>query len=155
MSQKGMSLIEILVVVTIFAILGILTTQAVFLTLQGSKKSESTVRVRENLDYAVGVMERHLRNANSIISCSMGVINYTDQNGSAGSFSCIDNYVASGSARLTSDTVSIESCSFTCTTGVSTNPPLVNISLEAQDANIIGIQNTTVSTSTQIYLRSY
>lgn len=155
---KGISLIEILVVITIFAVLGILTTRSIFLTLQGSKKSESMVRVRENLNYSMGVIERQLRNANSIVDCTSNVINYIDQNGNPTSFSCvlgIDSRIASGSARLTSDAVEITNCSFTCTLGISTNPPLVNITIEGQDATAVGIQNTKVSTSTQIYLRNY
>lgn len=161
--NSGLSLLEILVVVTIFAILGIITTRAVFLTLQGSKKSESTVRVRENLDYSVGVIERNLRNAGSVVTCpnvDTKTISYLDQDGNAGSFSCVntggaDSYVASGSARLTSDAVKITSCAITCSAGTSTNPPLVTISLEAQDATAVGVQNTKVSTTTQVYLRNY
>ncbi len=161
--EKGMSLLEILVVVTIFAVLGIITTRAVLLTIQGSKKSESLVKVRENLDYSIGVIERQLRNANSVVECPLAdptVVNYIDQNSNSGSFSCInigavDSYVASGSARLTSDAVSITACSFFCTPGTSANPPVINVTLEAKDAVATGIQNSTVSTSTQIYLRSY
>lgn len=150
MKEDGMSLIEILIVVTIFAILGIITTRAIFLTLQGSKKSESTVKVRENLNYSLGVIERQLRNANSVVDCSANVINYTDQNGNPASFSCVNtgsanSYIASGSARLTGDSVNIISCEFNCPPTVSTNPPEVTISLEAQG----------VSLSTQIFLRSY
>lgn len=160
MREKGLSLIEILIVVTIFAVLGILTTRAVFLTLQGSKKSESLVKVRENLDYSVGVMERNLRNANSLIDCLSGgtVVNYIDQNGDPASFSCIsgiDSYVASGSARLTSSTVKVTSCSFACTLATSTNPSSVTINVEAQDTTATGIQNSTVTTSTKVSLRNY
>ena len=162
-NQDGMSLLEILVVVTIFAILGIITTRAVFLTLQGSKKSESLVKVRENIDYSVGVIERNLRNANSIVQCpnqDPNIISYVDQNGGMGSFSCVnvgnnDSYIASGSARLTSDSISVTSCNFACSLGSTTNPPTVNISIIAQDASASGIQNSTVTTSTQVSLRSY
>jgi prepilin-type N-terminal cleavage/methylation domain-containing protein len=49
--NKGLSLIEILVVVAIFAILGIIVSSALVLTIQGTKKSESLVRVRENINY--------------------------------------------------------------------------------------------------------
>lgn len=162
--EKGMSLLEILVVVTIFAILGILTTRAVLLTLQGSKKSESLVHVRENLDYSMGVIERQLRNANSVDVCTSGTeVDYTDQNGNPGLFSCVvqvgssDSYIASGSAnlRLTSNTVSITSCSITCDPGTSSNPPTVSVAVTAQDANAVGIQNSTVTTTTQVSLRSY
>lgn len=163
--EHGLSLIEILVVVTIFAILGIITTRAVFLTLQGSKKSESLVHVRENLDYSMGVIERQLRNANSVDVCSNpNEIDYTDSDGNPGSFSCVgigtlDSYIASGSGqltqRLTSNTIGITSCSFSCTTGISTNPTAVSIDITAQDASAVGIQSATVNSTTQVSLRSY
>lgn len=162
-NSNGFSLIEILVVISIFAALGILVTSSVILTLQGSRKSESLVNVGQNVNYTLGVIERQIRNANSIIECpnpDRTVIDYIDQYGTATSFSCINpglagSYVASGSARLTSDQVTLVSCSFTCTPSGSNKPPLVGINLVARDASAIGIQNATISASTQIYLRSY
>jgi len=162
-SYSGMSLLEILVVVAIFAVLGVITTRAVLLTLQGSKKSESLVRVRENLNFALGVIERQVRNADSVTECpnsDSNLLSYTDSSGDIATFSCAnvgtdDAYVASGSARLTSDTVNITSCSFVCAAGTSTNPPSVTFSIEAKDKNTTGIQGSTVSMTTQIYLRNY
>lgn len=161
--QQGMSLLEILVVVAIFAILGIITTQAVILTIGGSKKSESLVKVRENISYSMGVVERQIRNADSVTECpnpDSAILNYADADGSATSFTCTnigsaDGYLASGSARLTSAEVNITSCLFSCTPGTSTNPSSVSVTLEAQDKNSTGVQSSKVSNSTQIYLRNY
>jgi hypothetical protein len=157
----GISLLEILVVVSIFAVLGILITRSVLLTLSGGRKSESLIRVRENLNYSVGIIERQLRNANAVISCpvsSVSIISYTDINGNAATFSCVNigtaGYVASGSARLTSDTISVTNCSFTCATGSGT-PSSVTIDLEGKDASASGVENTTVTTKTQVFLRNY
>jgi hypothetical protein len=157
----GISLLEILVVVSIFAVLGILITRSVLLTLGGGKKSESLIRIRENLNYSVGVIERQLRNANSITACPNPdplVISYTDISGNAAAFSCVNigtnGYVASGSARLTSDAINVTDCSFTCATGSGT-PSGVTISLEGQDASASGIENATVTTKTQVFLRNY
>ena len=163
--NSGMSLLEILVVVAIFAILGIIVARAVILTIGGSKKSESLIKVRENLDYAVGVAERQIRNANSIVNCATqpqdtSVINYLDQDGIASSFSCVNigsasGYVASGSAQLTSDAVNVTACSFTCAIGTSTNPDTVSVTLEAKDAQASGVQGADVTVATQISLRNY
>jgi prepilin-type N-terminal cleavage/methylation domain-containing protein len=164
-SQKfaGMSLLEVLVVVAIFAILGIIIARSVILTLQGSHKSESLIHARENLDYSLGVIERQIRNADAITECpntNTNIINYTDQNGNAGSFSCVnvgagDSYVASVSARLTSDAVSVVACSFVCTPSDGANPPKVSVDLEVTNAGGTGAGSSTVTASTQIYLRSY
>jgi len=156
-NQKGISLLEILVVVSIFAVLGILVTRSVLLTLGGGKKSETVIKIRENLNYSVGVMERQLRNANSISDCTnanTSVISYLDQNDVASTFSCLSGYVASGSAKLTNDNVKVTSCSFTCVLG-STGPSSVKIDLEATDAQATGLDNTIISTSTQVFLRNY
>jgi prepilin-type N-terminal cleavage/methylation domain-containing protein len=161
--EKGMSLLEILVVIAIFAILGVIVTRSVLLSIGGSKKSESVVRVRENLNYSLAIIERQIRNANSISECpnlDTLRIDYKDQDDNPAFFSCVntggdDSYIASGSARLTSDTVQITRCSFSCTAASSTNPALVNVFLEAKDSNASGTQNSTVSVNTQIYLRDY
>lgn len=161
--QAGLSLLEILVVITIFAGLGIMTTRAIFLTLQGSKKSESLVRVRENLDYSLGVVGRQLRNADNVSECPLsdpGIINYIDQDGNSSSFSCVnmgstDPYLASGSARLTSNVVKITTCNFSCTPGQNANPHSIIVNLEAEDTASVGIQNSKVSTSLQMSLRNY
>lgn len=161
--ESGLSLLEILVVITIFAVIGILITRSIVLTLGGTKKSQSLIKVRENLDYATGVIERQIRNANSIPACpnpDSNILNYIDQNGGAGSFACVgiggsDSYIASGSGRLTSNAVQITHCSFVCTAATGANPPSVNIDLTAQAAGITGIQNSVVTTNTQIFLRTY
>lgn len=161
--QKGMSLLEILVVVTIFAVLGVLVTRSVLLTLQGSRKTEALVKTRENLNFAMNVMERQIRNANAITECpnaDPSILNYTDADGNSSSFTCTNistqnGYIASGSASLTNDSINVLSCQFSCTPGTSINPPSVTITVSATDKTASGIQNSTVSVSNKIYLRNY
>jgi prepilin-type N-terminal cleavage/methylation domain-containing protein len=160
-THSGMSLIEILIVVGIFAVLGILTTRAVILTVGGGKKSENLIKVRENVNYSLGVIERQLRNADSITDCDNSNtrrIDYLDQRGFATYFACTGigastvGYVASGSARLTADAVDITNCSFTCQDGT---PRSIKIVLEAQESQAIGAANSVVSASTEVFLRNY
>ena len=162
---KGTSFIEILVVVAIFAVLGLLVSRVILVTLRGSNKSEALVKVRENLDYALAVMERQIRNANEVLPCTNNPttqLDYKDQTGKASSFACITNgsdvYVASGSARLTNNEVVITSANcliFTCIRSSGTNQPSVMITLEARDAHATSIESAKVSSSTQIFLRTY
>lgn len=159
--NKGISLLEVLVVMTIFAVLGILVTQSIILTLQGSKKSESIVKARENLDYSLNIIERQIRNASSVVSCpDEHTINYQDQKGLSTSFSCQqmgtpNSYIASGSAHLTGNAVRIIACSFVCIEGTTANPALVKVDLTLREASASGVQSSNVSASTQIYLRNY
>lgn len=160
--KKGISLIEILVVVTVFTILGILATRAVLLTLRGTNRSASTVNVRENLNYALSVMERQLRNSQNVTPCpntDTTTLSYTDIGGNTTSFSCqtigVNGYVASGSARLTSDQVAITSCSIVCAQGTGGVPDNVSITLAASDKQHVGIESAQFTATTKIYLRTY
>ena len=159
---QGFSLLEILVVVTVFSILAILTTQAVLLTLRGSKKSESLTKVRGNIDYSLAVIERNIRNAESMEECpnsDPNIISYFDEDGVLTSFSCASDaeggYIASASGRLTSSEVDVTSCSFVCEdVGGETNPE-ITISISAQDVNLSAMEGGEITISTKIFLRTY
>lgn len=164
---NGLSLIEILVVISVFAVIGILSTRSIFLTLRGAKKSDSLVRVRENVNYAMGIIERQIRNAESLETVCDGTpkssITYIALEGVSTSFSCqnmsADGYIASGSARLTSSDIDITSCSFTCIQtdpNVPANyPPTVKISISAEDLNSNSIEKGAVTSETEIIPRNY
>lgn len=161
---KGASLIEMLVAVSVFAVLGVILTQSLVLTLRGSRKSEAQIKVRENLDYAFSVIERQLRNANSISECPNSdtrVISYTDGMGVLSNFSClgtdgVDAYISSGSARLTSEEIIINSCSFVCSAGSTSIPPSVTVNLSAKSGNSNASPESSQATlNAQILLRSY
>jgi prepilin-type N-terminal cleavage/methylation domain-containing protein len=158
-SNKGLSLVEILVVITIFAILGIIVSGALILTLRSGRKTESQIRVRENINYSLAVIERNIRNANTL-TCpnpDLTIINYWDQNGVPSSFACkdlggTDPYIASGSARLTSSSIKVVECSFTCT---QADHPSVKIHIKVQDTSASGIENSIISSDSEIFLRNY
>lgn len=159
--KSGLSLIEILVVMTIFAILGIIISSSVALTILGTKKSEALTRVRENVNYSLTIVERNLRNAGSITDCSdPNTLTYIDQYGQETSFSCQniggdDSYIASGSARLTSSAIKIVSCSFTCEYPPDlTQAPMVSINVAAKDLLLSGSQSASISAQTKVYLRN-
>lgn len=158
---KGLSLVEILIVISIFAVIGLLSTRSVFLTLRGAKKSDSLVRVRENINYSLAVIERQIRSAESV-TCpnpTSTILDYVSIEGSQTSFSCNltgdDSYIASGSARLSSSDVYLLSCSFSCIQSDINTPPLVRILLEATDSQIISVEAGTVTAQTEIVLRNY
>ncbi len=159
-SERGLSLIEILVVITIFAMLGLLISGSLILSIRGAKKSESMIKVRENLNYAVAVVERNLRNASSITNCidADTTISYLDQYGKAGSFSCEfgqnGGYLASGSGkiRITAEDIDLGSCNFTC--DGTNNPPSVVVDLEGAYVNTNGAEGSVVSISSTVYLRN-
>lgn len=161
--SSGVSLIEILIVISIFAVLGILSTRAILLSLQGSKKGDAQVKVRENIDYAISIIERQVRNSESVTPCPNTdplILTYLDSNSLSTTFSCVnpgtEGYIASGSARLTGEEVTITSCLFSCIAGTGSTPPKVAIDIQAVDAGSQGSkEGSSVSISTEINLRTY
>lgn len=162
---NGFSLIEMLVVIGIFAVLGAVSSQALLLSLTSTRKADASTVVRQNLEFAVSVMERHLRGARSLVTtCTAGqtiqTVTYIDSWGYTNSFSCnppSQDYIASGSARLTSSQLTITSCSFTCTPGTNGAPPSIYIQAtgRASSAGFSSTETTPTSVSARVTLRSY
>ncbi len=166
---SGYSLIEMLVVLVIFTFLGIVVTQSLASSLRGTRKSENQNITKENVDYAMSVMERLLRNA-SDLNCATSTatrLNYTDESGRAVYFMCdgTPSAIASGSATppvfvnlLTSaSAVNITSCAgvvFACVEGVNV-PDSVTITLTGQYVTTTGAEGSQVTSTSRILLRTY
>lgn len=166
--NSGFSLIEILIVIAIFAILSVVATQSVFLTLRGSRKSESTVDVKENLDRALSIIERHFYAAKKLdcVSSTSTEIVYSDLYGTIPNptFSCLETapggdpgYIASGSSniRLTPELIDVTSCQFTCIPKSPDLPGSVEISVTAHSSEFLGVEDANVTTSKKVILRNY
>jgi prepilin-type N-terminal cleavage/methylation domain-containing protein len=162
---KGFSLIEMLIAIALFAIVAVITTQSLAASLKNSQKSEALSRARENADYAVSTMDRLLRNAQKITSCSSTVLTYNDEYGGLTTLSCESmsgqGYIASGSAniRLTSTEVDVnENCTgtvFNCPGVPAGVPQTVIITVKVSDANLTGAEGAVVTSQTKINLRNY
>jgi len=161
--HNGFSLIEMLVVVSIFAILAVVATQAVVLSLRSARKSDSILDVRGNLDFAVLIIEKSLRNAKFISSCTTTppLVEYIDEHNRASSFGCRDldgdGYVeiASESARLTSENIKITNCEIICTSPTSGATQYLDISVSGVTTEAQGIEVSPVTIDTRINLRVY
>lgn len=157
---KGVSLFEIVIVIAIFSTVAILSTRSTFLTLRGTRKSDSQIKVKENLEYGISVIERQLRNAASCVSSSSSRVDYVDSQGVSSFFACqsigaTSGYIASGSARLTSDEITITSCSFVCSAQDGSTLQNVTVDVSASDLQSSGAETAQVTVSTQVFLRTY
>lgn len=169
--KNGFTLIETLVVITIFAILAVLVTLTISASLQSSKKSEASSRVRSELEYAVGIMERQLRNADLIVDCNNAatpyLIKYKDRDGVSAQFILINDdeaiaRIASQSGQLmqgpylTSDKIKVTEAAFTCTKDENNPnvPESIDISLSAVSQEE-GITAGRASIDTKVILRNY
>jgi len=163
----GYTLIELLIVLGIFAVLAAIMSQALGLSLRSSRKSENIAEVRENVTVAVGVAERLLRNAQTVDCATSQLLNYVDEYGNSTSLSCIDTdpsapgigYIASGSAnlRLTSiKTVDIDCLLvFECTAATTNSPAVVDIKISGKSLEGQAEEAAEAESSAKILLRSY
>src|SRR5687767_5643171 len=62
----GYSLIEILIVVSIFSVIALVVSQTLFSTLKGAAKSEVGSSIKQEANYVIAVMERAIHNARQI-----------------------------------------------------------------------------------------
>lgn len=160
-NNKGFSLIEMLVVLAVFSILTVVMTQVLFVTVRGAKKSDATVRVRQNVENSLSAIERQLHNAVDVPVCpnpDPSTLTLEDINGQNTTFSCVNignnGYIASNSSRLTSPDTTVTACNINCTGG-SGSPKSVTFNVTAVDANAQGSENASISTSNRVFLRSY
>ena len=164
-STGGFTLVEMLVVIFISSVLAVLITQSLALSLRGSRKSESVATVRENVEYAMKVMERSIRNAKGLdcASSSGAQIIYEDEYGEIAFFECVtlasDTYIASNSAlpqaRLTSSDTRVTNCPAVFSCDSSSIPHSVGISINAETVRELVEEGAEVTSSTRILLRNY
>ena len=152
----GMSLVETLVVLTVFITVVLITSQALFSALKGSKKSEVTVKVKQAANYVQSVMERELHSAASTSSCSSSRVDYTDSAGSAKFFECKsvgpNGYIDSSGGRITPSDVAVTSCSLSCL--VSTSGKSVNLDMIFSQTGERPEESAQFQAKSQILLRN-
>jgi len=168
---RGYSILELLVAVGVFAVVGIVAVNSLASSFTSSKKSDALSDVKSDVDYALSTMERLLRNAQSIepppISSATRVV-YVDEYGNTGMYFDCDaggGYIASGSAilgtvRLTS-TGTIIDCSgapavFSYPALLPGVPSIVEINIKGTDKNFgTSVEGASVTANTRILLRNY
>ncbi len=118
----GFTLIEALVVLSVFSILALSSVTIFVSVLRVTAKARVIQEIKQNGDHTLLFMTRSLRFAKEITDCSGDTqVNYLDGLGNAGSFTCVNSgpgvtgYIASGSASLTDQSVVVASaCSIAC-----------------------------------------
>jgi prepilin-type N-terminal cleavage/methylation domain-containing protein len=174
--KKGYSVIEILVVIGVFAILGVLATQSITLSLRSSKKGDSIVLVKQELDNAAGNIERLLQTASSVIiegnycttNSATPSVGFRNSKGNRGDIACIDsppsNFIGTTDSRIasssgeminyrnrfTSNNIAITNCQFNCYT--QNSQTYIDFSVRANVRGVTGAEGATVETSKKILI---
>lgn len=156
--KNGFSLIEILVALTLISIISVIVTQAVLSSVRGAKRSDSDTKIRQNISYAVTIMERQLRNSKSVTcspdNTSITVTDLREQ--TYNFFRDQTGFIASGSAnvRLTNSDIDVTVLTFSCVAPVGNTPSSIIINITAFDRNAQGAERSSITTSHQINLRT-
>lgn len=128
--RTGFTLIEVVVAVGVFALLAVIGSSLLFNILRGSKKAAAISSIRSEGAVVMDALNSHLRFARSIDACSSSSVQVTTVNDNTLTFACLAdaanglNYIASGSARLTTPVVTVTNCNvFTCCSGADCTAP--------------------------------
>ncbi|MFH1840957.1 MAG: type II secretion system protein [Candidatus Shapirobacteria bacterium] len=161
--MKGFTLIEMLVVVALIGLL-VTTGSLVFITsLKASSKSQIMTVVKQDGNYALGVMERMIRNAYSVDNCLNAhspTLTITNPDHNTTTFGFIDDgaawRLASGSAYLTGATVTVDTAKsyFNCTKGPPDRVEIV-FTLRQKTASLRPEEQAFLDFKTTVVLRNY
>jgi hypothetical protein len=107
-------------------------------------------------------MERLLRNAQNITSCTSTSLNYSDEFGNSTNFVCsggANGFIASGSARLTSTNVLVNCTGappvFTCPVSPPGVPDTIQINVSGRESSTSGAGGGQITSITKVLLRNY
>lgn len=166
----GFTLVEILVVISILAIIVVAGSNMFFTLLRGSNKTKVLQSAKQNGNYAISVMERMIRNARNISGSGSSIV-IQNPDGQQTTFECCgtspDLMIASRSGtltcqqtRLTSGEVKVSSCPavFSVVSGViGTKPAVVTIKFSLSQAGITTRpeEQATIDFQTTVSLRNY
>lgn len=164
--KTGFTLIEMLIVVGVLGIIAIIGTGTFFTLLKSSAKTKVLAEVKQNGSYALGVMERMIRNARSIVInsdtqiCETGMLKIKIENpdGAETEFACEADKISSNSASLTSDKVVPSGCSFDCEAGeagVKPDKVTIDFSLSQAGTDVRVEEEAMLDFHTTVILRNY
>lgn len=169
MKKNGFTLIEMLVVITMVAVIGTLVVTILAMTLRGSRKADLVSNIKQNGNAAISQIVRQIRYAKSLdipTSCvpsatmqSLTVTSFTDDRQTT--FACVSGAnatIASNSASLlNTNVVNVSSCSFVCRQQNIFDPPSITVQfvLNAKNANQLEETRATVPFQTTVKLRNY
>lgn len=153
--QKGFTLIEVLVVIFLLGVVMAIGVNLFFSILKGGSKAEIVKEVKQNGDYAISVMERMTRNAQSASCSDSSSVTIKNPDGWTTTFVCEDGRIASNSGTyLTSESVTATGCTFSCG---GTTPEVVTISftLSQKGTPVRVEERATANFQTKVSLRTY
>ncbi len=164
-SKRGFTLVEILVAISVMAIIMVMGSNMFFTILKGATKTRVLTEVKQNGNYAVSVMQRMIRNAKRVENQGSNHITIRNPDGEETTFRFYFNpyfLIASESAgltgsnaRLTSENVKLISGTFSHTEGGESQPDKVVINFILSRTEGARVEETaSVDFKTTVILRN-
>lgn len=169
MKQKGFTLVETMITITLLAVAVVLGNRLFFSVLKGTNKSDQLTLVKQNGDYALSVMSRMIRNARLIENCTSDTIEIENPDEAANPantwtkfiFDSSNKYIASESssllganARITDTGVELTAGSFTCTLGSNDEPSQVTINFTLEAPGLRPEEKASANFQTTVEMRN-
>lgn len=137
--MKGFSLIELLIVVTLLGIIMVGVSQLLATLLSGTSKATAAQQVKENGQFALGTMERTVRRARRVTTCSGSTltVDVPDATGTVSTYtfqqsgSQLTQRINTGSVvpLVSTPDVTVDAFLCTFTQGTASNPSIVKLEL--------------------------
>lgn len=130
--RAGFTLIEVLIVVSLLALIFIVGANLFFSTLKGASKAEIVKEIKQNGNFALGIMKRMIRNSREIDCSTPNQITITNPDQGQTTFRLdasnrIASESASGTQFLTSSQTPASSFSLSCSPVTSGAPTEVTL----------------------------
>lgn len=162
-SRSGFTLIEVLVMITMLALISVIAAGIFFTVLHTSTRTTTETEVKQKGQFALSVMEKMIRGARSIENASSfcddterTAITIDSYDGGTTEFLCGEDQISSNAAVLVSG-LTIDCSQFVrCVFGGNVIPKVtVNFSLSAGTAISLPFQKATENFQTTVSLRNY
>lgn len=116
---RGFTLVEILVALAVFSMLGVMTTVMIVGALQGAKKAAAVALVKNEGSRVINIMTQMLKFSTGVTACGGNSVTFQPRSDGSNPavFACVGSrpyYIASNSASLMSDKVEMTSCVISC-----------------------------------------
>lgn len=162
---RGYTLIELISVITVFAIVGIIVVSITAFTLRGSKKSDLVENVRLSGNAVLSQMVRFIRYAESIDypscvpSATSSWIKFSSLSSTQTTLSCetASNTIAyNGTPLIETNSLLVTDCQFVCRQPTTADAPTVTIQFTLKSNNTSSFleNNVSVPFQTTVSLRN-
>lgn len=152
---------ELMVVISIIAIISASAVALFFRSIRGTGKTQSITAVEQNAQLSLSIMERFIINARQVVDVDGApcpntgtTLTLLNADGYQTTFSLASGRIASNSSNISSSDITISNLQFVCTTP-SGAPDNIAITFSAQHSSTSTDVTTARDFSTTASLRTY